>query len=659
MEKQEDKFTDPKAQGAEEQEPVQDKPELSEEVKAEGAKQEEEQSVEPEQPVAVPKAETQEESATDSQTGEESSGDTDDDSHDEDHHDPLDDLHLEDADKQEVYKALKQFSDSEDMRQVDRALKEIKPYYDKLYSAEKDEALKAFLAEEGNTADDFQYKGDEIDGSFFFLYNTLREKKQKYFSQLNKDKEQNLKRKNELLDQIRELVDGEETNASIAAIKELQGQWKSIGQVPGQYAKTLWANYNALLDRFYDNRSIYFELKELDRKKNLEAKLELCVKAEALEAVENIKSAIHQLNELHEEFRHIGPVPKDDQEALWERFKTASDNVYSKRKDFFEGLKSQLSENAKAKMAIGDEAGTFTEFNSDKISDWNKKTKQILELQKKWDAIGGLPRESAKEINRHFWGNFKKFFANKNDFFKKLESEREGNLEKKLVLLKKAEVLKESTDWDKTANELKQLQQEWRNIGPLPEKHRNDVYQKFKAACDTFFERKRSDSSGQGAEYRENLVEKEKICSMLEAYLNTDDIELDEVYSLLDQYAEVGFVPKESIDAIHARFDSIMEKLLGFEELTDTQRSELEIKIQVNKLKNSPHGAQKIQRKEAAVKRKMSELENEISTLKTNMDFFAESKTANKLKDEMQEKIEKAEAEISHLREQLKVFRKL
>ncbi|MEO9476181.1 MAG: DUF349 domain-containing protein [Cyclobacteriaceae bacterium] len=659
MEKQDEKFTDPKAQGAEEQEPVQDKPELSEEVKEEGAKQEEKEPVEPEKPEAAPKAETQEESATESQTDKESSGSTDDDGHDDDHHDPLEDLHLENAGKQEVYQALKQFSDSEDMRLVDRALKEIKPYYDKLYSVEKDEALKAFLGEEGNTADDFQYKGDETDGSFFFLYNTLREKKQKYFSQLNKDKEQNLKRKNELLDQIRELVDGEETNTSIGAIKELQGQWKSIGQVPGQYAKTLWANYNALLDRFYDNRSIYFELKELDRKKNLEAKLELCVKAEALEAVENIKSAIHQLNELHEEFRHIGPVPKNDQEPLWERFKAASDNVYAKRKDFFEGLKSQLSENAKAKMAIGDEAEAFTAFNSEKISDWNKKTKQVLELQKKWDAIGGLPRESAKEINRHFWGNFKKFFANKNDFFKRLESEREGNLEKKLVLLKKAEELKESTDWDKTANDMKQLQQEWRNIGPLPEKHRNDVYQKFKAACDTFFDRKRSDSSGQGAEYRENLVEKEKICSMLEAYLNTDDIELDEVYSLLDQYAEVGFVPKESIDAIHARFDSIMEKLLGFEELTDTQRSELEIKIQVNKLKNSPHGAQKIQRKEAAVKRKMGELENEISTLKTNMEFFAESKTANKLKDEMQEKIEKAEAEISNLRKQLKVFRKL
>lgn len=573
--------------------------------------------------------------------------------------DPLENLNLESASKMDVYLSLKQFAATDDMRLVDRALKEIKPFYDKIYASEKELALNSFLAEPGVDKDDFQFKGDETDANFFLLYNTLRDKKQKYFSQLTKDKESNLKRKNEVLDEIRKLVDSEETNTSINIIKNLQSEWKSIGQVPGQHAKTLWANYNALLDRFYDNRSIYFELKELDRKKNLEAKLELCSKVEGLDSLENVKNAVHQLNDFHEEFKHIGPVPKEEQDALWDRFKAASDKIYEKRKGFYDELKSKLSENVALKMAIGDEVQAFTQFDSDKISDWNKKTKQVLELQKKWDTTGGLPKEQAKEVNKHFWSNFKKFFSNKNEFFKRLEAERQGNLQLKLELLKKAEELKESTEWDKTAKDLKNLQQEWRNIGPVPEKNRNEVYLKFKAACDAFFENKRSGSSGQTAEYQENLEKKEKVCSMLEAYVNSDDIALDEVYGLLDQYANVGFVPKESIDSIHKRFDAVIEKLLGFEELTEEQRAEIEIKVQINKLKNSPHGTQKINRKEQSIRRKISELENEIGTYKTNMDFFAASKNADKLKDELKEGIEKAENEILSLRQQLKIFRQL
>lgn len=573
--------------------------------------------------------------------------------------DPFESINLEQADKPEIVDFLKKFSNSEDMRMLDKALKETKPLFDKIYAAEKENALEEYLKEPGVDKADFQYKGDEVDANFFLTYNTLRDKKQKYYSQLSRDKESNLKRKNEILDEIRNLVDGEETNASIDQIKGLQSEWKSIGQVPGQHAKTLWANYNALLDRFYDNRSIYFELKELDRKKNLQAKLELCEKANDLNSETNIKKAIFQLNELHDEFKHIGPVPKEEQDPLWDKFKAASDQIYLKRKDFYEELKTKQSENVKVKIEIGNEAEELAKFDSDKISDWNKKTKQVLELQKKWEAAGGIPKEQSKEVNKHFWSNFKKFFANKNSFFKKLDSERQGNLEKKKELLEKAEELKKSTDWDKTANELKNLQNEWREIGPVPEKFRNQVYEKFKAACDAFFESKRSDSSGQGVEFLENLKKKEEICSMLEAYLNTEDIALDEVYGLIDRYSEVGFVPKGSIDTIHKRFDGIIGKLLSFEELTDAQRTEIEIKIEVNKLKNSPHGAQKLNRKESSIRRKINELENEIGTFQTNMDFFAASKNADKLKEELKEKMVKAEQEIIELRRQLKVFKGL
>lgn len=581
------------------------------------------------------------------------------DDHDSEEQKLLETLDFHDPDKKELYEALKKFAHVENMRVVDKALKEIRPLYDKIYDKERNAALEAFVAIEGNDSADFDFKGDEIDTEFFDLYEKLRAKKSKFFAQLEKSKDENLAKKEDILERLRELVDGEESTASINTLKELQNEWKTVGQVPGAHVKTLWANYNALIDRFYDHRSIYFELKELDRKKNLQAKLDLCERAEALDELENMKEAIFQLNELHEEFKHIGPIPKDDQEPVWQRFKAASDKIYAKRKEYFDHLKKDLAENADKKQALGDEAQEFTSFNSDRITEWNAKTKEILELQKRWDKIGGLPRDRAKEINKHFWGNFKQFFANKSAFFKTLESQREENLKKKEDLLAKAEALKESDDFDKTANELKKLQSQWREIGPVPEKQRNVVYKQFKAACDHFFERRREKHNDRNKEFEVNLKKKEDICSALEAYINSETIELDQVYDLLDQYAEIGFVPRNSIKKMHARYDEITNKLIALEDLTDSQRSDLEMHVQVSKLKNSPHSGQKIHRKEGAIKRKISNIENDIATWKTNMEFFAASKNAEQLKADFKDKIARAEQELEDLKKQLDVLNEI
>lgn len=594
----------------------------------------------------------------------EASDSTDDHEHEDDHADHeeenklLEELDFDNPTKKELYTTLKKFAASENMRILDRGLKEIRPLYNKLYDAEKSAALEAFV-NSGNDAEDFDYKGEDLDTEFFDLYEKLRHKKSVFFSQLEKTKDANLERKQEILERLRELVDGEESNASINSLKDLQEEWRNVGQVPGAYAKTMWANYHALIDRFYDQRSIYFELKELDRKKNLEGKLELCERAEALNSLENIKDAIFQLNELHEEFKHVGPIPKEDQEPVWQRFKAASDAIYSKRKEYFDVLKKELGENAEAKTQLGDQAAEFTKFDSDRITEWNKKTKEILELQKKWDKIGGLPRESAKEINKHFWGNFKQFFNNKNNFFKALEGQREDNLKRKQDLLAKAEELKNSDDFVHTANELKKLQNQWREIGPVPEKFRNEVYKKFKAACDHFFDRRRSQSDSKNKEYDDNLKKKEEICQKIETIIQADTIELEEVYNLLDDYADVGFVPRNAIKKIHDRYDEVTNKVIGLEDLSDEQRNELKMHVQMSKLKNSPHSGQKIHRKEGAIKRKISAIENDIATWKTNMGFFAQSKNADQLKKDFEEKIEKAEHELDDLKKQLEVLKEM
>lgn len=560
-------------------------------------------------------------------------------------------------DKEQLVEAIVALKEESDMRKVDRDIKGLKVRFDELFSAERQAALDIFLSEEGADEDDFQYAGSELDVRFNDYYHLLREKRHQYFKNLEQEKEKNLQKKEDILGRIRDLVDGEETNVSIKSIRALQDEWKSVGPIPNNHNRTLWANYHALLDRFYDARSIYFELKELDRKKNYDQKLELCERAEALASQENVKEAVIQLNEFHEEYKAIGPVPAEVQEALWQRFKSASDAIYVKRKDFVEVLKKELHENLEKKLQLIEQMADFSSFSSDRITEWNNKTKSLLDIQKKWEAIGGLPKEKSKDINKAFWSTFKQFFQAKNQFFKGLESQKDENLEKKKALIAKVEVLKDSNAWDKTANELKQLQQQWRDIGPVPDKERNEIYKQFKSACDYFFEQKRANSQKAEQQFEENYQEKLGICEQIEVLAKADTLDLENVYELVDRYAEIGFVPRKVIKKIHNRFDAVIDAVKNSKALDQAEKDEFVIQVQLNKLRSSPHGDRKINRKEQALKRKIQAIESDISTYKTNIEFFASSKTADKLKEEMNQSIEKSEIEIDQLKKQLKMLK--
>ncbi|MEO9870809.1 DUF349 domain-containing protein [Ekhidna sp.] len=561
-------------------------------------------------------------------------------------------LDFDHASKDEIVSKIREIKNEENIRSLDRVLKAIKPRFDELYEISKNEALQKFVSE-GNEADSFEYHGDEIDKEFFTLFGQLRTKRNKHYKDLENQKEDNLKKKERLLEELRQIVDGEESSNSINSVRDLQSEWKKVGPVPGAQNKTLWANYNALLDRYYDNRSIYFELKDLDRKKNLKLKEELCEKAEALSETEDMKTAIIQLNELHDEYKHLGPVPKEHQEPLWQRFKAASDAIYSRRKEYFEGLKVEFEANLLKKEELIKQVEEFTKFSSDRITEWNDQTRGLLELQKQWEAIGGVPRENAKATNKAFWNAFKGFFANKNQFFKELESKREENLAKKHGLIEKAEALKDNEEWNSTADKFKHLQAQWKDVGPVPEKVRNETYKKFKTACDHFFNKRRDQNKEQFKEYEDNLQLKLKICDQLEAAGAGDEVNLDDVYDLIDNYTAIGFVPKNTIKKIHNRFDKVKEAILSNEAIHEDDRTDLRNHISMGRLRNSPGGAQKLNRKEHSIKRKISSIENDISTWNTNMEFFAKSATADKLKADMQERIDKAKGELEDLKLQL------
>ena len=428
-------------------------------------------------------------------------------------------------------------------------------------------------------------------------------------------------------------------------------------QCPPGELKTLWANYHALVDRYYDNRSIYFELKELDRKKNLEAKFELCVRAEGLADVKSIGDAVKDLNELHNEFKHIGPVPIEDKEALWQRFKAASDAVYARRDAHVKELNQKLGANLEIKRTIIDTITALSTFTSEKIKEWNVKTKEALELQKQWETSGPVARAKAKDVNKKFWGAFKTFFNNKGAFFKKLDEERHTNLTKKRELIQQAVDLKQSEEWEKTANKIKDLQKEWKDIGPVPEKFREKIYQEFKEVCDYFFDQRRNSFEKSDKEQEDNLTRKEQICVTVEGMLESKSVDSDLLKSLIEEYNSIGFVPKRAVHAIRERFNKLVSETISTSDLPDEKKGKLNVEINLLNLKNDPDAARKIQHKEITLRKRISKAENDIAVLKNNLEFFGRSKNAEKYKEEFNSKITVADAEIRQLKAELKMLR--
>lgn len=562
--------------------------------------------------------------------------------------------------KQDYVDLLKDLAHQNDLRKTDAVLREIKSRYDELLDKERQEALKKFV-EEGGAVDDFSFRGSELDNTFDANYKLLRDRRAEFARTQEEQKSQNFEKKNHLLEELRALVDGEDNKHSFEKFKEIQQRWKAIGGVPMAQVRPLWASYHALVDRFYDNRNIYFELKELDRKKNLLAKTELCVRAEKLADVTKIGEAVRELNELHEEYKHVGPVSREDQEPLWERFKKASDAVYERRDAYIGNLQKEFTNNLTLKQQVIAEIAEFTAFQSDRIKEWNQKTTQIMALQKKWEAIGPVPRAKTKDINKQFWSAFKVFFSKKSSFFKKLDELRQQNLALKKELVAQAEALKNnSAEWEKTANALKALQVKWKEIGPVPDKVRESIFQEFKAACDHFFGQRRATLDAADKEQQENLMKKEAICSELERMVNEGTGTLGQLKEMQRSFHAIGFVPRTAMNGIKSRFNTATEKLMAsLSGVSQEEKDKAMLEIQVENMKTDPDASHKLHVREQTLRKQVTKAENDLAVLKNNLEFFARSKgkNAEDLRADVNQKIEAAAAELAKLKSQLKVLR--
>ncbi len=551
---------------------------------------------------------------------------------------------------------VKELSSETNFKRSDAVLKEAKPLFDEIRQQERAAALQRFK-DSGGIEEDFEYRGDESDHAFDAYVKLIRDKRTQYYRQLEETRNENLRKKNELLEKLRALVDSDDTENGFQEFKQIQETWKQIGAVPPAQNKTLWANYHALVDRFYDHRNIYFELKELDRKRNLEAKLELCVRAEKLVHVERIRDAVKELNELHNEFKHIGPVPLEEKEKLWQRFKQASDAVYEKRDQLNEAMQKELAANAETKERLLEQMLPFADFSSDRIKDWNQKTQEIVAIQKQWEAVGPVPRSKAKDVNKKFWSAFKAYFAKKNQFFKKLDGERAHNLELKTALVKRAHELKDSEHRDQASEELKSLQLQWKEIGPVPEKLRDKIYKEFKEACDHFFQHQRELVGQETRNQEENLKLKEAICASLEEATLSKTGSLEQLETLRAQFNAIGFVPRKAMSAIKARFHKAVDDYINaLDSISAEEKDQAKLEVQISGLRNDPMGDKKIHHKEQVIRKKIGKLENDVATLKNNMEFFGRSRNADKFKDDILKQISEASEQLAQLKKQLKML---
>lgn len=548
-------------------------------------------------------------------------------------------------------------------RYLDDQVSKIREFIDAFTEAERKEARQKY--EESATTEEekegFSFQQDDLTGTFYENFKAIKEAKRNHYAKLEGEKQNNLKKKQAIINELRSLTDTSKPSelsrkGEFDRVKAIQTEFKNIGYVPMQEADEIYRNFKALLDLFYNQKSQERELLALDRQRNLEAKVSIVTRAEELLNYDKINDAVNELNRLHQEYKRIGPVPRADREELWERFRVASDKIYDARREYAENFKAQLNENMKLKQDLCLKVEEFVSFDTDKIREWNNKTQELVELQKQWDSIGHAPREVAKILNKQFWDNFKLFFQNKTNFFEKLDAARDENLAKKQELIKKAEELKESIDWDVAANQLKTLQNEWREIGHVPEKQREVVYQQFKQAADYFFERRRNRYKEQDAAQEENLKQKVELCNQIEELAKAKSDDTKKLQELQLKFHEVGFVPRNAIRTIQDRFDEVNKKFMKNSKLSNEEEQTFNFKTQAKAIKNNPKMAGDFKQSENNLKRKITDLENEISLWQNNIEFFAKSKTADKLREEFNEKIAKAKSEIAAIESQLKLL---
>ena len=559
------------------------------------------------------------------------------------------------ASKYEVLERVKELAHSDETPAKDE-VDHLKTAFYKLLFAEREADQKTFI-ENGGDPEAYVMKTDDSEEQFKAEMGLIKEKRAKAFQQQEEEKKANLQRKQQIIEKIKMMsTSPEEANKSYNDFKALQQEWKDIKAVPAEKANELWRNYQLYVEQYYDLLNLNRELREYDFKKNLEQKTQLCEAAEKLADEPDAVSAFHQLQELHQQYREIGPVAKELREQIWARFKAASTVINKRHQQHFEELRAKEEENLTRKTALCEKVEAIAKEENKNATDWENHTKQIIDIQTEWKTIGFAPQKMNVKIFDRFRAACDDFFGRKAEFFKTLKEKFAENTKKKKEMVEQAKALMDSTDWKATSDKLIKLQKEWKTIGMVPKKVGDQLWAEFVAACNKFFEARNAATAGTRNEEQQNLDRKKEIIAKLKELLDStaDNVQAT-LQQLIDEYGKIGHVPFKEKDKLFKEYHKVVDALYKQLNISASKQRLDNFKSSIKSM--AKQGEDMLDNERGRLMRRYEQLKSEITTYENNLGFLnASSKKGNSLIDEMNRKVNKLKDDLELIRQKIKAI---
>jgi len=560
--------------------------------------------------------------------------------------------------KHEIVETLGLLVENRPASEIRNDVERLKALFYKKLKLESEERKNKFL-EEGGKIEDYRVWIDPDDAKVKYLLDKYKEKRTDYSKVQEAEKYENLKKKYDIIDKIKDLVNREESiNKTFHDFRSLQNEWHSIGVVPQSSLKDIWENYHHYVEIFYDYIKINKELRDLDLKKNLEAKVTLCEKAEQLLLEPNPINAFRYLQDFHNQWREIGPVPVESKNEIWERFKEATSQINKRHHEYFEKQKDDQRKNLEAKIALCEEVENINLQEIKNFKEFDELAGKVVELQKMWRTIGFAPKKQNNKVYQRFRDACDAFFEKKRGFYADNKEIQTTNLQKKNELCVQAEALQESTDWKATSDALIKLQKEWKEVGPVPRKQSERCWKRFRKACDHFFNKKAEFFAQLDTSYEDNLKAKLDIIQELEKFEPGTDVQaaFERLKELQRKWTDIGFVPFNMKDEITNKYRIALNKEFDKLKIGDDDKSILKYKTKLDSLKANPKSSRKVRNERDKFFTKIKQLESDIVLWENNIGFFAKSKNADTMIKEVEEKIDSAKKLIKTLEEKVKMI---
>ena len=560
--------------------------------------------------------------------------------------------------KLQLIEILEETVQDTDVVKIKDKVVSIKSNFLRICKEERDQEMEQFILD-GGDKENYEHVEDPLEVRFRAAFNIFRNNKIKFNESLEEQKIANLQQKNAILEELKQLINSEETlKKTYDEFRTLQDKWKEIGQVPAGEITNLWNNYHFLIEKFYDKVKINRELRDLDLKKNFEAKIELCEKTEELLLEKSVTKAFKLLQKYHDEWKEIGPVPQEKKDEIWERFKNTTDKINQVRREHYSKIQDEQQANLDAKVAICEKIEELLNDNINSIGAWQKKSNEVNELFKVWKSIGPAQKKQNDEIWNRFKSSMDSFFSNKKEFFSKLKEQQIDNYNRKIQLCVEAEALAESKEWKKATDQIKKLQEEWKKIGPVPKRHSDKIWKRFRSACDTFFTSKSEHFSGIKGVEEENLRLKKELLERIKAYeiQKERSANMEVIKGFQREWMAIGYVPMKYKESTQNEYRKLIDGLFDKMKATENEISTAEYRNMVEGMKDDPESRDKVRKERNVLTNKITKLREEIIVLENNIGFFSNSKQSELMRAEYEKKINRAKNEVKVLETKLRIL---